>query len=82
MATVTRHWYLDWDGPRPERDVLAATEVVQRDQEAAEREAAARHQTAASVDVDGAAAQDGVAIEEEEPDPAGALQPGSSGDRS
>jgi len=39
LTSVTRHWYLDWDGPRPERDVLAAAEVVRRDQEAAERRA-------------------------------------------
>ncbi len=26
LASVTRHWYLDWDGPRPETDVLAASE--------------------------------------------------------
>jgi hypothetical protein len=37
IASVTRHWYLDWDGPRPERDALAAAEVVLREQEAAER---------------------------------------------
>jgi hypothetical protein len=36
VATVTRHWYLDWDGPRPERDVLAATEMVLRERDAAE----------------------------------------------
>jgi hypothetical protein len=37
LASVTRHWYLDWDGPRAERDVLVATELVLRDQQAAER---------------------------------------------
>jgi hypothetical protein len=36
VATVTRHWYLDWDGPRPERDVLAATEMILREKEAAD----------------------------------------------
>ena len=90
MAAVTRHWYLDWDGPRPERDVLAASEVVLHDQEAAEREVAARRQPAASVDGDGVAAEDGVALEAQEgvaleaqeADPAGALQPGASRDRS
>ena len=34
LLTVTRHWYLDWDGPRPERDVAAAAENVMRDHEA------------------------------------------------
>jgi hypothetical protein len=36
LATVLRHWYLDWDGPRPERDVLAATEMILRERDAAE----------------------------------------------
>jgi hypothetical protein len=35
LASLTRHWYLDWDGPRPERLTLAATEAVVRDREAA-----------------------------------------------
>ena len=33
---MTRHWYLDWEGPRPERDVLAAAELVISEQEASE----------------------------------------------
>ena len=37
LLSVTRHWYLDWDGPRPERDVAAATETVLRDHEAHQR---------------------------------------------
>jgi len=36
IASVTRHWYLDWEGPRPERDVLAAAELVISEQEASE----------------------------------------------
>jgi hypothetical protein len=40
LASVTRHWYLDWEGPRPENKVRAAVDVVQRDWEAAERRAA------------------------------------------
>jgi hypothetical protein len=36
VANVTRHWYLDWDGPRPERDVVAATEMILREKEAAD----------------------------------------------
>ena len=35
LATMTRHWYLEWDGPRPESEVLAAVELVQHDWEAA-----------------------------------------------
>ncbi len=60
LTSVTRHWYLDWDGPRPERDVLAAVEVVERDREAAERRMAAQRETADAVDADGVAARDGV----------------------
>jgi hypothetical protein len=53
IASVTRHWYLDWDGPRPETEVLAATEAVRRDQAAADMRAASRAETAASADGDG-----------------------------
>ena len=66
LASVHRHWYLDWDGPRPERDVLAATESVLRDHEAAERRAAARSEMATAADANGAAAQDGAASGTEE----------------
>ena len=59
LATVTRHWSLDWDGPRPQSDVLAAAEAIQRDQEAAERRIAAQSETADAVDADGVAARDG-----------------------
>ena len=42
IASMTRHWYLDWEGPRREREVLEASEAVIRDQEAAEQRAAER----------------------------------------
>jgi hypothetical protein len=42
LASLTRHWYLDWDGPRPEDLTLAAVEAVIRDRDAA----AARHPAA------------------------------------
>lgn len=48
LASVTRHWYLDWEGPRPEHDISAAVEVVQGDREAAERRAAADTEGAAT----------------------------------
>lgn len=35
LASGVRHWYLDWQGPRPEGLVLAASEAILRDQEAA-----------------------------------------------
>jgi hypothetical protein len=59
LVSVTRHWYLDWDGPRPDRDVRAAVEAVQRDQEAAERRSATPSEIAAPADGGGASAQDG-----------------------
>ena len=58
LASVHRHWYLDWDGPRSESDVLAAAELVRRDQEAARRRGEVRSEAAVA---DGAAAQDGAA---------------------
>ena len=42
LVGVNRHWYLDWDGPRPESLTLAASETILREHEAAsERRAAA-----------------------------------------
>ncbi|HTY96414.1 MAG TPA: hypothetical protein VMB91_05195 [Solirubrobacteraceae bacterium] len=37
LLSVTRHWYLDWDGPRAERDIAAAAEATLRDHEAHQR---------------------------------------------
>ncbi|HTV11300.1 MAG TPA: hypothetical protein VME20_05495 [Acidimicrobiales bacterium] len=37
IASLTRHWYLDWEGPRPENLVRAANDAVMRDHEAAQR---------------------------------------------
>jgi hypothetical protein len=42
LAGLNRHWYLDWDGPRPDNLAVAASEAILRDQAAAvERRAAA-----------------------------------------
>lgn len=65
FASVTRHWYLDWDGPRPESEVLAASEFLLRDQEAAERRAAAPSEMATVVHADGTTAQDAASGTEE-----------------
>jgi hypothetical protein len=35
LASLNRHWYLDWAGPRPENLTVAAAEAVFRDNEAA-----------------------------------------------
>lgn len=70
VATTNRHWYLDWQGPRPDDLVVRAGEAVVRDQEAAAEERAAAdseeataESEAAAVDGDGSA--DGVAAEAE-----------------
>lgn len=34
LASLNRHWYLDWDGPRPESQTMAAAETVLREHEA------------------------------------------------
>lgn len=62
LANLARHWFLDWDGPRPERDVLAATEMVWRERDAAERRAAvSENELAAVPEADRTAAQEGIA---------------------
>ena len=53
LVSVTRHWYLDWDGPRPDHEVRAAVDVVMSDREAAERRAAAASVAAGTPDGDG-----------------------------
>ena len=35
LTSVSRHWYLDWEGPRPESGVRTAAEVIFRELEAA-----------------------------------------------
>jgi hypothetical protein len=55
VASVIRHWYLDWQGPRPETEVLAARDAVLRDQEATERRGAARSEVASPAETDGSA---------------------------
>jgi hypothetical protein len=36
IASLVRHWYLDWEGPRPESLTLAAAETVLQDRQAAD----------------------------------------------
>ena len=36
LASLNRHWYLDWDGPRPESATQAAAELILREQAAAD----------------------------------------------
>ncbi len=41
LISLSRHWYLDWDGPRPESVTFAAAEAVLRDNAAFELRRAA-----------------------------------------
>jgi hypothetical protein len=94
LAIVNRYWYLDWDGPRPEGEVLRAAETVQHEQEAAERRASASGEIShagdeisptgdeiSRADANGVAAQDGAASPAEEAGAAESRQTRPSGDR-
>ena len=35
LASMSRHWYLDWEGPRPESGIRAAVETIHRELDAA-----------------------------------------------
>jgi hypothetical protein len=63
LASVARHWYLDWDGPRPESQVLAAAERVWGERDAAEHRAEAlrENELAAAPDADDTSSEDGIA---------------------
>ncbi len=69
LASLNRHWYLDWDGPRPESLAVAAAEVVLRD-----RDAAAERLTSLESEEAEAALEDAEGDRSESPtaDPAGA----------
>jgi hypothetical protein len=67
LASVTRHWYLDWDGPRPEHEVRAAVDVVQRDWEAAGQRVTTGPETAVAADAEGTLGYVGAATEAEGP---------------
>jgi len=50
LVSLNRHWYLDWDGPRSESLMLAATEAIRRDQEAAAGRRAGEQEDGGAVD--------------------------------
>lgn len=64
LAVINRHWYLDRAGPRPESQVAAAVEVVQRERAAAE-EAARMEAALAEAEASAATQADGNAAEAE-----------------
>jgi hypothetical protein len=53
LASLSRHWYLDWDGPRPESLTSAAAEAVLRDRDAATERRAATDNNPAAADTGG-----------------------------
>jgi hypothetical protein len=65
---MTRHWYLDWDGPRPDNQVRAAVDAVLADLEAAEQLAAAAGGSASGSTAEGASPPAGPAKEQGEDD--------------
>jgi hypothetical protein len=69
LASLTRHWYLDWDGPRPENQVRAAVDAVFADMDAAERRVAAAGTNNGAPGVDAASGHDRESETEERRDP-------------
>jgi len=59
IARFTQHWYLDWEGPRPEDLALTATVAILRDQEAAVQRRASAEDTDRDADAGGSAEAEG-----------------------
>lgn len=81
LASLARHWYLDWEGPRPESLTLAAGEAVLRDRDAAlARRAAVENERAApdSIRVDFERAFEGDPAAAQAIDPNGASRLGDN----
>jgi hypothetical protein len=70
LVGVNRHWYLDWEGPRPESLTIAAADTIFRDQEAALERRAAAQSEPSEADAGEAPGPDGDA-EPQRADPAG-----------
>lgn len=51
LVSINRHWYLDWEGPRSESLMLAATEAILRDKEAAAERRAAEQGSGVAADM-------------------------------
>jgi hypothetical protein len=56
LASVNRHWHLDWEGPRHQQQVSAAVETIQREWDAGEHRVVALSDGAGPAEADGAAA--------------------------
>jgi hypothetical protein len=58
LASLNRHWYLDWDGPRPDSDAGVAAANVAADWEAARRRMAVQGSAGPAAAGDGTVAHD------------------------
>jgi hypothetical protein len=58
LASLNRHWYLDWDGPRPQDLAQAAAEMILREREAADQSRATSDGSDPEADGGGAALVD------------------------
>jgi hypothetical protein len=66
------HWYLDWEGPRPESLTLAAGEAVLRDHKADAERRSATESDSAAADTGGPVDTDDARSEARKDGPAGA----------
>ena len=71
LASLNRHWYLDWDGPRPESLTLAAADAIRRDQEAAVERRAAGDSNGAAGDTSISLQAEGGRVAPQHGDPTG-----------
>ena len=69
IASLNRHWYLDWDGPRPDDLMVAASEVIIREHEAAAQRREAEH-GGPEADAGGSVGVDGSRFDAQRADPA------------
>jgi hypothetical protein len=60
FASMSRHWYLDWVGPRPDDDVRVAVRAVLSEHDAAQRRTAAQAEVASAANLDGSRVEDGI----------------------
>jgi hypothetical protein len=65
LTTMTRHWHLESAGPRAERDVAAAVDVVIRERDAAEHRASDSSDQTASAGGAGGATSDGGQVQDD-----------------
>jgi hypothetical protein len=80
LPIVNRYWYLDWEGPRPEGEVLRAAQTIQHEQEAAERRTSGSSSLSASANADGPAGQDSATPQAEQATATESARPAPSRD--